>query len=257
MLTRFAMQEYHDADARVREMLAQEAARAHTAEEIEEDDAATLLQAAWRTHMACKLANRLRYQGASKLKRTFSWSKRGAAGKGSPLVKQKSASSFGAGARAAGTPTRGGAIKRSLSFDKLRSSAWSSKPKEVPEGAPKPPAVSKQLLFILLHRGPTGLGLELDATNTVVNIVPGGAADKQGYFLVGDTIASVDGVPLRGRLLQEVMDRSKSSYSFDVWRLAQVPVETPKPKPNAVRRAFSFDRFDRKGAASPKTGGTR
>ena len=41
----------------------------------------------------------------------------------------------------------------------------------------------------------------------------------QGYFREGDTIASVDGIPLRGRLLQDVMDRSKNSYSFDVWRL--------------------------------------
>lgn len=54
-----------------------------------------------------------------------------------------------------------------------------------------PPAMSKQLLFILLYRGPAGLGLELDATNTVVNMVPGGAAEVQGYFREGDTIASV------------------------------------------------------------------
>ena len=37
----------------------------------------------------------------------------------------------------------------------------------------------------------------------------------QGYFREGDTIASVDGIPLRGRLLQDVMDRGKNSYSFD------------------------------------------
>ena len=105
--------------------------------------------------------------------------------------------------------------------------------------------VSKQLLFILLHRGPTGLGLELDATNTIVNIVKGGAADRQGYLLVRDTIASVDGVPLRGRLLQEVMDRSKSSYSFDVWRLRKVEPKEPVKANKPVRRAFSFDRKKR------------
>ena len=85
------------------------------------------------------------------------------------------------------------------------------------------PAMSKQLLFIVLHRGPNGLGLELDATNTVVNMIAGGAAEVQGYFCVGDTIASVDGTPLRGRLLRDVMDRHKNSYSFDVW---------PNPNPN-------------------------
>ena len=86
--------------------------------------------------------------------------------------------------------------------------------------------------------------MELDATNTVVNLVPGGAADVQGYFREGDTIASVDGVPLRGQLLQDVMDRSKSSYSFDVWRLAKVEPDAvaTKAADKPVRRAFSFDR---------------
>ena len=68
-------------------------------------------------------------------------------------------------------------IKRSLSFDKLKSARnhqWSSKPKDVAAGAPQAAAVSKQLLFILLHRGPTGLGLELDATNsTTRRLEPG------------------------------------------------------------------------------------
>ena len=108
-----------------------------------------------------------------------------------------------------------------------------------------------------------GLGLELDATNTVINVVKGAAADVQGYFRVGDTIASVDGIPLRGRLLQEVMEPGKSSnpnpnpnpnpnqvmepgkssYSFDVWRLTR-PDPTPAPVDNSrgPRRALSFDR---------------
>ena len=97
-----------------------------------------------------------------------------------------------------------------------------------------------QVLRILLSPGPNGLGLELDATNTIVNIVKGGAAEVQGYFKIGDTIASVDGVPLRGRLLQDVMDPRKVSYSFDVWRLARVEPDPTPPKP--VRRALSFDR---------------
>ena len=111
--------------------------------------------------------------------------------------------------------------------------------------APTVPAqtFSKQLLFILLTRGPNGLGLELDATNTVINVVKGAAADLQGYFRVGDTIASVDGVPLRGQLLQEVMEPGKSSYSFDVWRLTRPP-SPPPPVDNSrgPRRALSFDR---------------
>ena len=91
-------------------------------------------------------------------------------------------------------------------------------------------------------RRPTGLGLERDATNTLINVVKGGAADVQGYFRVGDTIASVDGIPLRGRLLQEVMDPNKSSYSFDVWRLTKPEPPAPVKKTGEVRRALSFDR---------------
>jgi hypothetical protein len=110
-----------------------------------------------------------------------------------------------------------------VSFDRFSKGVKSIMSAESKTDAPAPsPAKSKQLLFILLQRGPNGLGLELDATNTVVNMVPGGAADLQGYFREGDTIASVDGIPLRGRLLQDVMDRSKNSYSFDVWRLTPV-----------------------------------
>ena len=141
-------------------------------------------------------------------------------------------------------------IRRSMSFDRFSSGVKSitaalksSKDGDNAEAKAPPPTMSKQLLFILLHRGPNGLGLELDATNTVVNMVPGGAAEVQGYFREGDTIASVDGMPLRGRLLQDVMDRSKNSYSFDVWRLSKVEPDPPPNKADKpVRRAFSFDR---------------
>ena len=124
-----------------------------------------------------------------------------------------------------GTPRAGKPVRRASSFDRF--SRRSSKAGADAEAAPPTQTISKQLLFILLSRGPkgaaptmhatrarrapathhdvrhaAGLGLELDATNTIVTIVPGGAADVQGYFRVGDTVASVDGVPLRGRLLQ-------------------------------------------------------
>ena len=123
-----------------------------------------------------------------------------------------------------GTPRAGKPVRRASSFDRF--SRRSSKAGADAEAAPPTQSISKQLLFILLSRGPkgavpamhasrvrrtpathnvrnaAGLGLELDATNTIVTIVPGGAADVQGYFRVGDTVASVDGVPLRGRLLQ-------------------------------------------------------
>jgi len=217
-----------------------------TEAELEEQAAVTVLQAAWRAHLARVFASKLRSQDKTRLKRSFSWKKGKTSGKSKTPSRQLPAAASGGRKDDDTAPkTR---IKRALSFDRV-TRPWGNERVDKGAGkgkdadAPKPAQVSKQLLFILLHRGPTGLGLELDATNTIVNIVRGGAADRQGYFMVGDTIASVDGVPLRGRLLQEVMDRNKSSYSFDVWRLRKIepdpePAKTNKP----VRRAFSFDR---------------
>eukprot|EP00316_Scyphosphaera_apsteinii_P002064 CAMPEP_0119348298 /NCGR_PEP_ID=MMETSP1333-20130426/108972_1 /TAXON_ID=418940 /ORGANISM="Scyphosphaera apsteinii, Strain RCC1455" /LENGTH=296 /DNA_ID=CAMNT_0007360877 /DNA_START=154 /DNA_END=1041 /DNA_ORIENTATION=- len=182
---------------------------------------AALLQAAWRGRMARQFVNRLKFQNQSRLKRTFSW---GRNKKPVRSLRSAGSSSRPIGKLAMGSPAevpaKGKPVKRASSFDRfsLRSS---TKPKESAssssQASSSSAAPSKQLLFILLSRGPHGLGLELDATNTIVNIVKGGAADVQGYFKIGDTIASVDGIPLRRRLLQDVMDANKSSYSFDVW----------------------------------------
>jgi len=208
------------------------------------------LQSVWRGHLARAHVDKLKYKSKSKLQRTFSWSnksKRSKEGKGKDPFTKKSAKEILAAAGVDEAKPK--PVRRSMSFDRfskgvtsLSSTFKSSKGEEVAK-EPAPPTMTKQLLFILLHRGPNGLGLELDATNTVVNMVPGGAAETQGYFREGDTIASVDGLPLRGRLLQDVMDRSKNSYSFDVWRLSRVEADPPVAKVDKpVRRAFSFDR---------------
>ena len=247
----------------------------HTFEEWEhiKFQAAARLQAVWRRHLAAVLVERLRGKGKSKsrLHRTFSWSNKskrskkgsGGGGRGDGTVKKSAKDILAAAAAEEATPKLAKAVRRSMSFDRFTtnlrskskkengevgsSAAQTTTPKKEKKGEVKPTATpSKQLLFILLHRGPTGLGLELDATNTVVNMVPGGAAEVQGYFRSGDTIVSVDGVPLRGRLLQDVMDRGKNSYSFDVWRLEKPASPEPAAKANKiVRRAFSFDRKKR------------
>lgn len=225
--------------------LAAEEHQLHSDEDNLEYLSATHLQAAWRAHLARQFVDKLRYSKMTRLQRTFSWSKKkkgGKAGaKGGGGIKERSAKDILAGANDVPKKT----VKRSMSFDRFTKGVKSivSSSKDGADSEPKMPANAKQLLFILLQRGSNGLGLELDATNTVVNMVPGGAAASQGYFREGDTIASVDGIPLRGRLLQDVMDRSKNSYSFDVWRLQ--PVQEPEPTQkalNPVRRAFSFDR---------------
>lgn len=212
-------------------------------DDYEEFCAVQQLQAVWRGHLARNFVDKLRWKSRSKLQRTFSWSnkskrKPGAARDG---IKTKSPKDILA---QAGIDEKPKPVRRSMSFDRFTRNFTKPKTDEAKASAPAAaPTMNKQLLFILLHRGPNGLGLELDATNTVVNMIPGGAADVQGYFREGDTIASVDGVPLRGRLLQDVMDRSKNSYSFDVWRLSRMEPELPPSKADKpVRRAFSFDR---------------
>ena len=226
-----------------------------TAEELEEENykyhQAARVQAVWRGHMSRAYTEKLRWQSKSKLQRTFSWGKKGKARKPTDKskaekagIKERSAKDIMDAAGVDDTKKSKTPIKRSMSFDRFSRGAKSilgSDKKD--DDAAAAPSRSKQLLFILLQRGPNGLGLELDATNTVVNLVPGGAADTQGYFREGDTIASCDGIPLRGRLLQDVMDRGKNSYSFDVWRLTPVEPEPELKKSiNPVRRAFSFDR---------------
>jgi len=218
--------------------------------------AAARLQSVWRGHLARGYVEKLQWQSKSRLQRTFSWGKKG---KKKPTEKKDALSKAGLKDRSAKDILAGVGVddpkpkpvKRSMSFDRFSrgvksivSSASSSK--EGSDTPPPTPAKSKQLLFIFLKRGPNGLGLELDQTNTVVKMVPGGAAEEQGYFQEGDTIASVDGIPLRGRLLQDVMDRTKQQYSFDVWRLTPVEPDPPAAKADRpVRRAFSFDRKKR------------
>ena len=240
--------------------------------ELVEYRAATYLQAQWRTHMACEFVAKLRWQKQSRLKRTFSWnkgSKRRSKARANapprpapaaaaaraprrpppplpPTPRSPPQASSMSSSKSPGPPQAGKPVRRASSFDRFtgrgRKDTFGLDP--APKAATTPAVPSKQLLFILLSRGPSGLGLELDATNTIINIIKGGAADVQGYFKLGDTIASVDGIPLRGRLLQEVMDPKKSSYSFDVWRLARVAPDPPKSK-EPLRRAISFDRAPR------------
>ena len=174
------------------------------------------LQACWRGHLARQHTEKLRYQSKSKLQRTFSWSNKSkrskAGGKARDPTKVKTAKDILAADGIDELKPK--PVRRSMSFDRFSrgvSNAFGKVREDSTKAPAAAPTMTKQLLFILLHRGPNGLGLELDATNTVVNMVPGGAAETQGYFREGDTIASVDGIPLRGRLLQDVMDRAKNS----------------------------------------------
>ena len=51
----------------------------------------------------------------------------------------------------------------------------------------------------------SGLGLGLDSVNRVTILKPGGPADACGLIAVGDRIVNVDGEPLGGLQLQQVL----------------------------------------------------
>lgn len=139
-------------------------------------------------------------------------------------------------------------IKRSNSF------SMGSRNKATPNASPSQGASgnsdnnAKTLVFVFLQKGPQGLGMELDACNTVLKVIPGGPVAKEGKIMVGDVIASVDGRPLPGLLLQDSLDESRTCYSFDIWRFAKGTarngaVGAPSHKP--ARRTLSWDRRKR------------
>lgn len=242
MTTKGDHKEKREAAAKLAAVFRGRKTREMIGDDLKQHRASIRVQAAWRSHLARGFVDKLRKQSKSgalaRMQRTFSFSKKGSTNR--PAIKKRTEKEI---LESAGVDSnKPKQVKRSMSFDRFSRGKKSIVDDARDEQAKPAPATSKQLLFILLQRGPTGLGLELDATNTVVNIVPGGAADTQGYFKEGDTIASVDGIPLRGRLLQDVMDRSKNSFSFDVWRLTPVEREPAVKKIGKVRRAFSFDR---------------
>merc|ERR1719240_1026877 len=147
------------------------APREKTQEEKNRHKAIVKLQAQWRGHLARGFTDRLRWQSKSKLQRTFSWGKKGkrkgakTASSGAHGIKERSAKDILASAGVDDAPKKN-VVKRSMSFDRFSRGVKSivgGSDKSDSAGAPAAaPTKSKQLLFILLQRGPTGLGLELD-----------------------------------------------------------------------------------------------
>lgn len=109
------------------------------------------------------------------------------------------------------------------------------------DAAPPAPRATKRTMVV--ERGSRGLGLELDATNTITRIQPGGRAEQQGVLLVQDTILSCDGKSLAGMLLQDalaLLTSHPSAYVMEVRRPA--PTLAPRSQLGVIRRSLSFDR---------------
>ncbi|KOO32856.1 hypothetical protein Ctob_010580 [Chrysochromulina tobinii] len=105
-------------------------------------------------------------------------------------------------------------------------------------------ATSATRRTFVLERGPQGLGLELDSTNTIITVKPGGRAEQQALVQLDDIILSVDGKSLAGKLMQEVMVPGRPVYVVEILRpeKKEVPVATPMKAINAIRRSMSFDK---------------
>lgn len=73
-------------------------------------------------------------------------------------------------------------------------------------------------LRINVHRGATGLGLAVDSSNKVAELVPGGQAETDRLLMIGDEVLSVDGVVLAGRPMGQVINREANQYKFVVGR---------------------------------------
>ena len=74
-------------------------------------------------------------------------------------------------------------------------------------------------MTVMLTRGENGaFGLDIDDSNIVRNVAPGGAAERQGLLQKHDVIIAVDGVALTNRSLVEVMRKGKHSYELKLLR---------------------------------------
>ena len=69
---------------------------------------------------------------------------------------------------------------------------------------------------VSVRRGAGGLGLVVSPQNVVLELTAGGAAAEDGQLRIGDTVLTVDGVPLAGRRLREALRQRPSATSFSL-----------------------------------------
>jgi len=204
--------------------------------------AATKINMAWRGHLARLLVREMRSKKnrgtLATVRRSLSFSKKARARSGSVSGETLPASPAIAGDPSKPSESVAKRVRRSLSFDRKGSGGGSS---SSAGSKPSAEAISCTKRQFVLDRGPNGLGLELDKTNTVVAIKEGGMAERQGLMCVGDTVLTIDGASLSGKLMQDVMKLGRPVYVVEVSR-PEVRVTSPPKAPSVIKRSLSFDR---------------
>ena len=212
--------------------------------------AASQINAGWRGHLDRQHVAKMRKE-KKPVRRSFSWSsKKKNAKAAAPSAASQAPSAASSAAldelTSGSAPSNGGfgkRVRRSLSFGKKSSSSSGSSGSK-----DKPLSTSATRRTFVLERGPQGLGLELDAVNTVVTIKEGGRAERQGLLALGDTILSIDGKSCAGLLMSDIMEPGRAVYVVEVSRpeRAAYAPETAKPK-GLIKRSLSFDTSRRGG----------
>ena len=209
---------------------------------VYEHDAATVINAAWRGHLSRSYVNGMRAKKAkttSSVKRTFSFSSKKKRDKPAhqppatpvaPAVEEDPFANMHANnaAQSGKKASLGSRVRRSLSFDRKSSSTSSSSVQ----------STSATKRTFVVERGPNGLGLELDATNTVVTVKPGGRAERQGLLALGDTILSIDGKSCAGVLMQECVRSPAHGLRF--WPPPMACAFGPRPWPPPMPPAYGL-----------------
>ena len=89
-------------------------------------------------------------------------------------------------------------------------------------------------LTVDLMRQQDGLGIGLTLDNIIVEVEPGGAVHAQGDLQYGDQIVQVDGVPLSGRMLKDVIVPRRMHRL--VVRYSRVSTQQASPRRPRARR---------------------
>jgi len=103
-------------------------------------------------------------------------------------------------------------------------------------GGKKPVGPTEEMyqLTVDLLRQQDGLGIGLTLDNIIVEVEPGGSVAAQGDLRYGDQIVQVDGIPLQGRMLKDVIVPRKTHQL--VVRYSRVSTQPASPRRSRSKR---------------------